>query len=309
MIGIRSIVLGVLVGVIVYFGVQRVFPSSQRADISRLMSPSVSPITSLSPKVTRGDKSGVTKSVTVMSPSVSPLSPSVTPHISPTPVPTRTPVPYTSISPAPTPIATIVPVTPSSSVAPTPSPTPSLIPTPTTTPIPTTAPSEARVVINEIAWMGTESSYTDEWIELYNPGTDAVDLSGWRLKSADGKPDIALSGQVGAGEYYLIERTSDTTISDVAADLIITFGTGLGDAGERLTLYRADLSVADEVNCVGGWFSGDKSSRSSMERIDPLGSGDDGSNWGSNDSTLTIGHDAAGGVIRGTPRGRNSLNH
>ena len=33
------------------------------------------------------------------------------------------------------------------------------------------------VVINEVGWMGTQASASDEWIELYNPGPTTVDLS------------------------------------------------------------------------------------------------------------------------------------
>jgi len=46
--------------------------------------------------------------------------------------------------------------------------------------------SPLEVVISEIAWMGTTTSHTDEWIELYNNTTDDVDLSGWTLAAAIG---------------------------------------------------------------------------------------------------------------------------
>ena len=39
---------------------------------------------------------------------------------------------------------------------------------------PALAQSSRAVVINEIAWMGTTLSTSDEWIELYNRGTEAV---------------------------------------------------------------------------------------------------------------------------------------
>lgn len=156
--------------------------------------------------------------------------------------------------------------------------------------------------------MGTSSSYTaDEWIELYNPGSDAVDLSGWHIAAADGNMDIILSGTIQAGGYYLIERTDDSTVSDVAADLAVAFGAGLGDSGEYLKLTRPDGTLADEVDCSGGWFAGDKTMRASMERISSTGSGSQPTNWASNDGSVTIGHDAAGGAIRGTPRGQNSV--
>ena len=39
----------------------------------------------------------------------------------------------------------------------------------------------ASVFINEVAWMGTTASASDEWIELYNAGSTDVDISGWTL--------------------------------------------------------------------------------------------------------------------------------
>ena len=35
------------------------------------------------------------------------------------------------------------------------------------------------VVISEIAWMGSTSSSTDEWLELHNNTATAIDLTGW----------------------------------------------------------------------------------------------------------------------------------
>ena len=43
-------------------------------------------------------------------------------------------------------------------------------------------PGEGRVIISEIAWMGTAADSRDEWIELRNLGTTPVDLTGWTLR-------------------------------------------------------------------------------------------------------------------------------
>lgn len=40
---------------------------------------------------------------------------------------------------------------------------------------------QGKVVISEIAWAGSSTNSTEEWIELANIGVDAVDLAGWRL--------------------------------------------------------------------------------------------------------------------------------
>ncbi|MEJ2627581.1 MAG: lamin tail domain-containing protein, partial [bacterium] len=88
---------------------------------------------------------------------------------------------------------------------------------------------QAQVIINEICWTGTQSSTTDEWIELYNHSSSAVDLSGWSIQAADGSPEIVLSGSIGSHSYYLLERSDDQTISDISADIIYTGS--LGNSG------------------------------------------------------------------------------
>ncbi len=97
------------------------------------------------------------------------------------------------------------------------------------------------IVINEIAWMGTEASANDEWIELYNRTNVDIDVSGWRLVSDDGStttpatPEIDLAGIIPAQGYFLLERTDDNTVSDVVADQ--TYVGSLGNDGEVLSLY------------------------------------------------------------------------
>jgi hypothetical protein len=57
-------------------------------------------------------------------------------------------------------------------------PTATPLVTDTSTPSPT-AVSHLALVINEVAWAGTDASTSDEWIELYNPGGGSVKRAGW----------------------------------------------------------------------------------------------------------------------------------
>src|SRR5215216_1508176 len=86
------------------------------------------------------------------------------------------------------------------------------------------------VVINEIAWAGTQADGNDEWIELYNPGNTDIPLTGWTLRAVDGTPNIALSGTIVANSYYLLERTDNTTVNDVSADFI--YNGAMSNTGE-----------------------------------------------------------------------------
>lgn len=123
--------------------------------------------------------------------------------------------------------------------------------------------THASVVINEIAWMGTVNSANDEWIELYNNGDEDIDLNEWVLKARDDTPLINLSGIIKTKSFFLLERTDDTTIPDVPADLIYTGA--LSNTGEILILKNGDTEI-DKVDASDGWPAGDNATKQTMQR-------------------------------------------
>lgn len=125
--------------------------------------------------------------------------------------------------------------------------------------------ADAAVVINEVAWMGTANSAADEWVEIYSD--TAQDLSGWTLGTADGGMNITLSGSISADGYYLIERTDDTTVPNITADLVTPFGNGISNSIEILILKDANGSKVDEVGTIGdAWPAGDNATKETMQK-------------------------------------------
>src|SRR3990167_8332932 len=110
---------------------------------------------------------------------------------------------------------------------------------------------EPTILLNELAWMGTEVSASDEWLELYNPTDAEIDLTGWRLEAADGSPKIDLTGTISASGFFILERTDDETLPNVAANQIYTGA--LSNTSEWLKLYDAGGKLIDEVNATDGW--------------------------------------------------------
>ncbi|MGD2143781.1 MAG: lamin tail domain-containing protein [Anaerolineae bacterium] len=167
-----------------------------------------------------------------------------------------------------------------------------------------------EVVINEVAWMGTEANSSDEWIELHNTRASTVPLEGWHLVDDDGL-SITLDGEILPRGYYLVERTDDDAVSDIPADWFGSFGSGgLTNDGEVLTLTDVLGNVVDTANAdAGQWPAGTASDGlppyASMERIDPTAPGSD-ENWCTNDGVTRDGLDAVGSPINGTPKARNS---
>ena len=172
----------------------------------------------------------------------------------------------------------------------------------TATPTPTqtvTPAAEYTIWINEVAWAGTIGSYNDEWIELYNASSSRINLDGWRLFSSDGKPDIELEGFIPAHSFFLLERTDDTTVANIAADQIYTGS--LSNAGENLYLYDPSGRRVDMVHQIDDeWPGGDADMRRTLERISIT-------RWGTHNGYSNNGLDVDGYPIRGTPKERNSV--
>lgn len=141
---------------------------------------------------------------------------------------------------------------------------------PKTTPAVAACPAGGvpSVVINEIAWMGTRVSASDEWVELLNVGGVVADLSGWELVSADG----VVYGKIGkltlpAGGFALLERTDDGTVPGVTAAAIYKGGLpNEPPAGYVLQLVAPGCGTSDVVRVSSGWQAGSATSRLTMER-------------------------------------------
>jgi hypothetical protein len=158
-----------------------------------------------------------------------------------------------------------------------------------------------KVLINEIAWMGTKASSSDEWIELYNPGEEPVNLTGWSLSGGINVSFSLLSSVTPTIEplgYFLMERTDDTTISDIKADKIYTGA--LNDNGEMLELKDNNGNLIDKADFSSGWTMGNKDKKVSIERFDE-------NSWKTNNLLAINGRDADGGWIFGTPKAENSV--
>ncbi|MDD5750241.1 MAG: lamin tail domain-containing protein [Candidatus Pacebacteria bacterium] len=125
--------------------------------------------------------------------------------------------------------------------------------------------SFASIIINEIAWMGTANSANDEWIELFNSDARDVSLEGWTLKSSDGKLKINLQGTVPQQGFFILERTDDQTLPDIAANLV--YKGALSNSGETLILTDANGTIADRIDCQDGWPGGDNKTKQTMERL------------------------------------------
>ena len=175
--------------------------------------------------------------------------------------------------------------------------------------------ASAQVLINEVAWAGTSASASDEWIELYNTTGEPIDLTGWTLiigevavplGVAEGNTSEVRNTVIAAGSFFLLERTDDTTISDLDADVI--YRGSLSNAGCDLMLLDSAGKIVDEVLFAeSGWPAGTASDDDlPYATMECVGGAEVEAIWRTNDGTIRNGLDAEGNPLIGTPGAANS---
>lgn len=151
-----------------------------------------------------------------------------------------------------------------------------------------------KVIINEIAWMGTSVSSNDEWIELKNITNDPINLSGWQITDKEKQIKIVFGpgDEIPGGGFYLLERTDDESVPHISADYI--YSGSLNDSNESLYLFDNLCQVQDEALAEPDWPNGDKEEKRTMERASDL-------TW------QTYSGDGTNNIL-GTPLAENSQN-
>jgi hypothetical protein len=167
----------------------------------------------------------------------------------------------------------------------------------------------AEVVINEIMYH-SPGAEDIEFVELYNAGPGAQDLTDWYLLDADDAHDRCyLVGTLGAGEYLMVVGRFDYFSNTYPGVLNLNPnpfdntlpGTGfaLGNAADTVRLFDATHSLVDSVSYEDGepWPAQADGAGSSLELIHP---GLDNSLAGSWAASVS-------GPPGGTPGGQNSV--
>jgi len=130
-------------------------------------------------------------------------------------------------------------------------------------PTPSLSSEQELVAFSEIAWMGTSASSSDEWIELFNPTSSDINLTGWIIRNEESTLKIELTGTISAKSFFILERTDDTTLPNIVADQI--YSGLLRNSGEKLGIFDNDGNLIDKIN---EWAAGDSKDRASMSRKD-----------------------------------------
>ncbi|MFT5681298.1 MAG: hypothetical protein ACI8RZ_002204 [Myxococcota bacterium] len=151
------------------------------------------------------------------------------------------------------------------------------------------------VVINEIQYHraplseeGTPvTERSEEWIELYNRGEEAVDLSGWQLVDAVAYA-LPEGTTLAPGDYLIVARDAKTMQADYPkATVIGEFSGSLSNSGDRILLLDALGNPADEVRYFDGgrWPSAADGGGASLELRDPWADNNTAEAWTASDES------------------------
>jgi len=148
------------------------------------------------------------------------------------------------------------------------------------------------VVLNEIMWSGSNAVPSDEWVELKNNTSSAIDLTNWGIENLgdSATPNINMtSGIIPANGYFLIANNSkDNSVINVDPDFE-TSSMELINTGEQLNLINNKGILVDTANDSGVWFAGDNDvPKKSMSRNSPSGDGSLSSNWHTSTTSVNL---------------------
>ncbi|MFQ6082604.1 MAG: carboxypeptidase regulatory-like domain-containing protein [Candidatus Aminicenantia bacterium] len=174
------------------------------------------------------------------------------------------------------------------------------------------------VVINEIMWMGSSSSSTDEWIELRNASNTDIDLINWIIENASSSADLTINASscspfststIPAGGYYLIANYASSSASSLLdADVqCVASSLDLNNdySSNGALILKEGATTIDETpaSSTTAWPAGSTgAATSSMARNYTPGDGTATSSW--HTAIITTGWDA-GVQEKGTPGSYN----
>lgn len=140
--------------------------------------------------------------------------------------------------------------------------------------------ASAAPVINEIHYNNMLNTVCNEFVELHNPDSADVDLSGWQLTGAIEFTFPVGTILPGAG-YLVVGEDPATLVSEFGVTALGPYSGRLNSEGERLELLDASLTEVDVVDYGVGfpWPSLAAGEGSSMELINPNLDNDLGSSW------------------------------
>ena len=112
-------------------------------------------------------------------------------------------------------------------------------------------PTDLNIVINEINYKSSDDFNSNDWVELYNPNSYAVDISNW-IFSDDNDANIYEfpENTIIQEESYLVIVKDIDDFSDSFAEIsnyVGEFDFGLSSSSDAVRLFNSEMVIQDEV--------------------------------------------------------------
>jgi len=141
------------------------------------------------------------------------------------------------------------------------------------------------LIIDEINFKSGTAKPTGDWVEIYNPGTNSMDMTGWSFKDGDNKHNFLFpsgynlpsNGYVVIAEDLVAFQATDPGVSNVVGSTAF----GLSSTGEYVRLYDNLGQLVDSVNfgIASPWPAGASGTGATLELKDYILDNTDGNNW------------------------------
>ncbi|MCK5597871.1 MAG: lamin tail domain-containing protein, partial [Candidatus Eisenbacteria sp.] len=118
--------------------------------------------------------------------------------------------------------------------------------------------ARAQIVLNELMpdpasdWSPTDGneeygSLEDEWVEIFNAGSEAIDITGWRLRDAvsDSSWRFGFEGVLEPCEFFVVYGNEAYQWEDENG--YAKNGLSMNNAGDTITLVSADLTTVVDL--------------------------------------------------------------
>ena len=159
------------------------------------------------------------------------------------------------------------------------------------------AESGTSVVINEINYNSDDDFETEDWVELYNPTDDIIDLGNWTFKDENDDHVFTIPEDVSLApdQYIVLCENTDLfqTFFPEVDNFIGDLGYGLEGSGELIRLFDPSGILVDAVDYDDSypWPVEPDGNGPTLELIDPSQDNALGVNWSASE-----GHGSPGSV-------------
>jgi len=108
-----------------------------------------------------------------------------------------------------------------------------------------------ELVINEINYKSADDFNTEDWVELYNPGTTGLNVSGWIFKDEDDTHifEIPENTTISADGYLVLCNDTDafSALFPGITNIVGNMGFGLSGSGELIRIFDGEGLLIDSV--------------------------------------------------------------